>query len=133
MPRSSNRRTTRSHSKAPVDDSEATAQAEPEDVEESREKWIIETMSPENCEYPGADDPTEHYDPPKLFALKSGIGLNRAGNNVAPDPADYDIDIVEADGECFIPFNEGTFHQKLLLSNWANRIQTSIASTPKAT
>ena len=30
--------------------------------------------------------------------------LNRAGNNIVLDLADYDIDIVEADGECFIPF-----------------------------
>ena len=95
---------TRSHSEAPVIDSEAAALAEPENAEESPEEWDVEAMSLENGEYPGEYDPTVQYDPPKLFALKSGIYLNRAGNNIALDLADYDIDIVEADGECYIPF-----------------------------
>ena len=107
----------RSHSEAPVDDSEAPVQSEPGDVEESREEWNIETMSPENCEYPGTYDQTEHYDPSRLFALKPGIDLNRAGDNIALDPANYDIDIVEADGECYIPFNGVTLYHKPFLSN----------------
>ena len=43
----------RSHSEAPVDDSDATAHAEPEDAEESREEWSIEMMSPKTASIPG--------------------------------------------------------------------------------
>jgi len=81
-------------------------------VEESREEWNIETMSPESCAYPGAYDPMEHYDPSRLFALKSGKDLNHAGNIITLDPANYDIDIVEADGECYISFKKVTLYQK---------------------
>ena len=39
-----------------------------------------------------------------MFALKPGMYLNRAGDEIALNLADYQIDIVEADGECYIPF-----------------------------
>ena len=41
---------------------------------------------------------------PSLFTLKDGTYVNRAGDIITLDLADYDIDIVAAQGECFVPF-----------------------------
>ena len=68
----------------PEEESEAEAEAEAE--EEAEE------------EAPAAD-PT-----PKFFGMKEGSYLNRAGSVLTLNLADYDIDIVSVDGECYLPF-----------------------------
>ena len=51
-------------------------------------------------EAPGAEENAGN----SLFTLKKGYYLNRAGKYVTLNLADYRIDIVEKDGECYIPF-----------------------------
>ncbi|MBQ6122349.1 MAG: hypothetical protein IJI59_11495 [Clostridia bacterium] len=50
-----------------------------------------------------AEAPAEEAGAPSLFALKQGMYVNRNGSTVTLNLADYLIDIVEADGECYIP------------------------------
>jgi len=52
----------------------------------------------------GVEAPAEEAAKPSLFALKQGMYLNRAGDAVSLNLGDYLIDIVAADGECYIPF-----------------------------
>ena len=94
----------RTEARDPDDGIQAGQDAAEEDPEESREDETVEAPVPESGEAPEATASKEDGEKPSLFALKSGMYLNRAGNNIALDLAEYDIDIVEADGECYIPF-----------------------------
>ena len=60
-----------------------------------------EVSEPESGE---AETPEEEITASSLFVLKQGMYLNRAGNEIQLNLADYGMDIVEADGECYIPF-----------------------------
>ena len=86
-----------------IDETQAQAEQDVamESPEVSREDETVETPPPEESK---AFESKEDSDAPNLFALKAGMYLNRAGNNIVLDLADYDIDIVDADGECYIPF-----------------------------
>ena len=86
------------------DETQAEQDAAEADPEGYPEDETVETLPPENGEESEEAEPKAFGDYASLFALKAGMYLNRAGNNIALDLADYDIDIVEADGECYIPF-----------------------------
>ena len=51
-----------------------------------------------------AEAPGEAAGAHSLFALREGTYLNRAGDDITLNLADYLIDIVAVDGECYIPF-----------------------------
>ncbi|MBR2258000.1 MAG: hypothetical protein IJ899_11880 [Blautia sp.] len=46
----------------------------------------------------------ENEDEPRMFAIKYGEYLNRAGDAVMLNLSDYEIDIIASDDECYIPF-----------------------------
>ena len=67
-----------------------------------------------------AKAPAEEAGAPSLFALKQGMYVNRNGNTVTLNLADYLIDIVEADGECYIPFQ--TMNDLLLSDDYMQSV-----------
>ena len=84
-----------------------------------------EDMPAEDVEMPAEDvempaDLAEMPDMPaasgSLFALKEGFYLNRAGDDIVLNLADYTIDLVAVDGECYIPFQ--TLNDLLLLDEY---------------
>lgn len=84
-----------------------------------------EVLEPEaeEGEVPTEDMPAEDVEMPampaasgSLFALKEGMYLNRAGDDIVLDLANYTIDIVAADGECYIPFQ--TMNDLLLTDDY---------------
>ena len=81
----------RSEARNPDDGIQAEQDAAVEDAEESREDGTVEMPSLEYGEAPEATSSKEDGEKPSLFALKAGMYLNRAGNNIALDLADYDI------------------------------------------
>jgi len=69
------------------------------------------------------ETPTEQAEVPdmpvtsgSLFALKEGMYLNRAGNDITLTLADYTIDLVAVDGECYVPFQ--TLNDLLLTDDY---------------
>ena len=79
------------------DETQAEQDVAEADPEGSPEDETVETLPPENDEESEEAEPKAFGDYASLFALKAGMYLNRAGNNIALDLADYDIDIVEAE------------------------------------
>ena len=67
-----------------------------------------------------AEAPAEEAGAPSLFALKQGMYVNRNGSTVTLNLADYLIDIVEADGECYIPFQ--TMNDLLLCDDYMQSV-----------
>lgn len=67
-----------------------------------------------------AEAPAEEAGAPSLFALKQGMYVNRNGNTVTLDLSNYLIDIVAADGECYIPFQ--TMNDLLLCDDYMQSV-----------
>ena len=83
---------------------EPEEQGSDDDTGESREDVSAEAAPTQSGGENDEGDSKQAGDAPDMFALKSGMYLNRAGDIITLNLADYEIDIVEADGECYIPF-----------------------------
>ncbi len=80
-----------------------------------------EAVAPEagEGEAPTEDMPAEEAEMPavpSLFTLKEGLYVNRAGDDITLNLADYLIDIVAVDGECCIPFQ--TMNDLLVIDDY---------------
>ena len=96
-------------------DEEDLAMAEEVLAPEAEEGEVpMEDMPAEDIEMPAelADAPASG----SLFALKEGFYLNRAGDDIVLNLADYTIDLVAVDGECYVPFQ--TMNDLLLLDEY---------------
>lgn len=90
------------------DDLDTGAQDQVEEILQDEQKPAGESDDTSDDTPDDTSDDTaaeEEPEAPKLFALKSRSYVNRAGSIITLNLSDYDIDIVEADGECYIPFH----------------------------
>jgi len=86
-----------------VNESQQTA-PEQEQAEENPESAADAEEPTEGATAPEEKEPAEKSGIPAMFTLKKGMYLNRPGDEVVLNLANYTIDIIEADGECYIPF-----------------------------
>jgi len=103
---------------APAEDAAAEDESAPaQDVPAEDESAPAEDVPAEDGEAPAEETVSKN-----MYALKAGMYLNRAGNTVALHLADYMIDIVAADGECYIPFQ--TLNDLLLTDEYIYHVFT---------